>query len=261
VRAPWLAAIALTACGRIGFDGAADGDVRIGLRYAFDLDAIVGHTLAGENGIDAYAWNSANVVAVPGMRGNGMHFDGTTGQAYALWPVTGQSCAPPPAITGSLTVATWVQFDELGDWSNYSLSNIAVMHGTNGGTEGGWGLGATNGCGPSTAGFTLTAPAAINRFTRCGTTALVTGRWYFLTGVYDADAGTADVYVDGVRDSGAQPNGVAVPPMLQSPGGCLHLASGLNQMKILVGALDEVRIYDRALSSDEVGQLYRYAGG
>jgi hypothetical protein len=217
--------------------------------------------LAGEHGIDAYAWNTADVVSIPGVRGNAVHFDGVTGQSYALFPAAGQNCVAPTAITGSPTVAAWVQFDGFGDWSGYSLSDVAVMHGTNGGTMGGWGLGATNACGAETAGFTLTAPGQSNRFVQCSGTTLVTGRWYFFTGAYDAAAGTADAYVDGALDDGARANNMPVPSSIADAGGCLHLGGGTNQMKLLTGALDEVRIYDRALRSDEVASLYRYLGG
>ena len=46
-----------------------------------------------------------------------------------------------------------------------------------------------------------------------------------------------------------------------SSGECLHLATGTNQMKLLTGTLDDVRVYDRALSSDEIARLYRFVGG
>jgi hypothetical protein len=41
----------------------------------------------------------------------------------------------------------------------------------------------------------------------------------------------------------------------------VQLATGLNQTKNLTGALDEVRVYDRALSGAEITKLYRFLGG
>jgi hypothetical protein len=99
------------------------------------------------------------------------------------------------------------------------------------------------------------------RFVRCSATPLVTDRWYFLAGVYDASARTGSVYVDGVLDNGAQATNTPVPATLPAQDACVQLATGLNQMKNLTGALDEVRVYDRALSGAEIAKLYRFLGG
>jgi hypothetical protein len=41
----------------------------------------------------------------------------------------------------------------------------------------------------------------------------------------------------------------------------IHLGAPTNQYNLFVGSLDQVRVYDRALSALEVLRLYRHAGG
>jgi hypothetical protein len=78
------------------------------------------------------------------------------------------------------------------------------------------------------------------------------GRWYHLTGVRDAAKGTLSLYVDGEK--------------VASQSACAAAAStgdfvvgrgeyGGDQVDPLRGDVDEVRVFDRALSDDEVAQL------
>src|SRR5206468_13110277 len=101
-------------------------------------------------------------------------------------------------VTGSITLAAWTRFDSLHDWNTYSLGDFALGQGTNGGGQGAWGLGATNACGPFTAGFELSF--AERRAVRCSTTILAAGDWHYLVGTFDAAAMTIHIYVDGVLD-------------------------------------------------------------
>jgi hypothetical protein len=78
------------------------------------------------------------------------------------------------------------------------------------------------------------------------------GRWYHLTGVRDAQAGTIELYVDGEKQD--------------SKNACTAGASdghtvigraefGGNKVDYLRGDVDDVRVYDRALSAEEVRQV------
>jgi hypothetical protein len=200
----------LAACGRIGIDATVDGDddpdgggdVRNGLRYAFDLDAIQNQLLKGETGtnVDGYVWNTDSVIAIPAVRNNGLHFDGTESVGFALFPAVDTNCMVP-AASPAASVATWARFD-VSRLEHVLLSDIAVMYGSNGGIGGGWGLGATDGCGVLTAGFTLAEPmqspgsCAVGHLSSPigGTSSPACRR-------VGADRG---VYVDGVLDNGAQ---------------------------------------------------------
>lgn len=80
----------------------------------------------------------------------------------------------------------------------------------------------------------------------------VPGRWYHLTGVRDAEAGTLALYVDGER--------VATKEVCTAPDseGSLVIGRGQyggNDVDHLRGAADDVRVFDRALSDAEVAEL------
>lgn len=98
-------------------------------------------------------------------------------------------------------------------------------------------------------------------FSFAGTRALATGvgtpvvgRWYHLVGVRDVAASTLTLYVDG------QQAGVAhVLGSVDAGTGDFTVGRGRyggNPVDYLTGTVDDVRAYDRALSSDEVAQLF-----
>ena len=77
-------------------------------------------------------------------------------------------------------------------------------------------------------------------------------QWYLLTAVYDANADTASIYVDGallLQETGQN------YAMAGSAYG-LELGQHYNDNRRIQGSLDDIRIYDRALSSAEVNALY-----
>lgn len=93
-----------------------------------------------------------------------------------------------------------------------------------------------------------------------GATSLLANQWYHLVHTWDATNGLR-VYVNGVLDGSAAQgtfsasggsNYVAIGSPLPGGAGCSNDAgAGFN------GAIDDVRMYSRALSSSEVSQLYR----
>lgn len=77
-------------------------------------------------------------------------------------------------------------------------------------------------------------------------------QWYLLTAIYDANADTASIYVDGtllLQETGQN------YAMAGSAYG-LELGQHYNDNRRIEGSLDDIRIYDRALSSAEVNALY-----
>jgi chitodextrinase len=86
---------------------------------------------------------------------------------------------------------------------------------------------------------------------RYGASALQLNQWYYLTGVYDAAARTLNVYLNGALDNGtligtvtsAQQNS-ALNVNIGRRAGAVGYAFN--------GTIDEVRIYDRALSPAEI---------
>ncbi len=240
---------------------AGDADLSTGLRFSLPLDGLSGHVVAEASGQNGWAANLADVTTTTGVLGGGLHFDGSAYNSYVILPSPDGSCPAVPMLTGSVTIAAWMRFDSLHDWGGYTLGDVAVMQGSVGGQQGAWGLGATNGCGAETIGFEVAFDNTL-RFIRCGKTTLTTATWHFVVGVYDAGARTVSVYLDGVDDTGAATaNSSAIGSSLDPAPMCPYLGASANQGYLMIGSLDEVRIYDRPLAASDVAALYVLAGG
>jgi len=88
---------------------------------------------------------------------------------------------------------------------------------------------------------------------------LETERWYHLVGVYDGQSGTASIYLDGqLKDS--HTNGLLTGAV--RPGQIAALGrDGENARYFFDGQLDDVRVYDRALSDTEIALLANRSPG
>ena len=145
--------------------------------------------------------------------------------------------APVLDTTGNYTASAWVRLDSLGGFAT-----------------------AVSQDGDRTSAFFLQYSGADNRFAfsfagvrALAPTAPEPGRWYHLAGVRDASTGTLTLYVDG------QQAGTANSCLGDSSGGHTVLGRGKfngNPVDYWRGALDQVHVYDRALSATDVAQLY-----
>lgn len=85
------------------------------------------------------------------------------------------------------------------------------------------------------------------------------GAWHLVTGVWDTANNIAYIYIDGKQDasttSGASSIGTSATTgtkyIGRTPGGSSYFT----------GSMDEVRVYNRALSASDVSQLYSFAPG
>ncbi len=143
-------------------------------------------------------------------------------------------------LTGSMTVSAWINS------SAYPGDDAAIVS-KRGGP--GFQLDTTIDRGPRTIGFKLTGASGADMF-RYGATALAPNSWYFITGVYNAAAGTLDVYLNGILDNGPlvgtvqsaqQDSPLNVNIGRRASGGFGH-----------IGRIDNVRIYDGAVSTDQL---------
>ena len=244
-------------------DGGADGgiDLLSGLEWYFRFDQTSGQRIEDSAPQDRAGWayTAAQVMWTQGVVGGGMHFNGTLYQSFIVYPSTSGPCGGYPPITGSLTASAWVKFDSFHEFV-YSLGDVVAMYGSSGGNGGGWGIGASDGCGTTTASISISPPENGYRVNRCGTTPLAVDTWYHITGVYDAGARTMDVYLNGVLDNGPMtPGSPPIPSASQAltPDVCPYVAASANQNNLLHGTLDEFRLYSRALTAAEVAELYR----
>jgi hypothetical protein len=85
-------------------------------------------------------------------------------------------------------------------------------------------------------------------------TALTTQNWYLVTAVYDGS--TKKIYLNGQLDSTIGSTSGSI-----GTSSSFYLGDYGANLNPYAGSLDEVRIYNRALSPDEVQDLYNYAPG
>ncbi|PIR70372.1 MAG: hypothetical protein COU46_01865, partial [Candidatus Niyogibacteria bacterium CG10_big_fil_rev_8_21_14_0_10_42_19] len=114
----------------------------------------------------------------------------------------------------------------------------------------GWYLGQDGG-----SAYRVSVTQSVATASRYSGTVPATGRWYHVAGVYDASAQTLDIYVNGALDNGTLSGTV---PSSQSNSG-LNANIGRKPVNNSYedGLIDEVRIYNRALSQSEITELYR----
>ncbi|MDE0301416.1 MAG: LamG domain-containing protein [Candidatus Poribacteria bacterium] len=78
---------------------------------------------------------------------------------------------------------------------------------------------------------------------------LAVGAWHHILGTYDANAQLSSHYVNG------ELVGTAAPPAIQVAQSTLHF--GHMGIQCMVGSLDDVRLYERAFSEDDVQALFQ----
>jgi hypothetical protein len=86
-----------------------------------------------------------------------------------------------------------------------------------------------------------------------GTANLTTGIWYHVAAVLDRGANVFQVYVNGVSILNVAESGAPAPNNEPLVLGRTPWGERWN------GALDDVRIYNRALSATEIGQVFQGA--
>jgi hypothetical protein len=82
-----------------------------------------------------------------------------------------------------------------------------------------------------------------------GSTTLNTGTWYHLCGVYDGSS--VVIYVDGSADGSASSS-----QTLETPDSSRIAQGSAGSVRHFDGRVDDVRVYNKGLSSSEVSDLY-----
>jgi hypothetical protein len=187
---------------------------------------------------------------VTGLRyagaGTGNFAAGKVGQAAALSGQAGDYFATPARIvdtTKSFSVSAWVNAADLngqravlsqdGDQtSGFALQYLST---------GKWAF--------SLSGSDVANPIVTSAVSTATPSA---GTWAHLTGVYDASAHTAALYVDG----SLQQTVSATAPNVSGPLVLGGAKSGGVRAYLTKGSIDEAAVFGRALSAAEVGTLY-----
>jgi hypothetical protein len=146
----------------------------------------------------------------------------------------------------SITMATWVCFNDVSGRQDFVSRNDDYAFSLGGNPMDGkiWAIITTAGDWLDVGGETL----------------IELERWYHVALTYDADTTMLTLYLDGEKDGeGSAPTG-----MEHRLGGSLTI--GTYQARYLEGRLDEIKIWDEALSADEIqfamrGEGYPFAFG
>lgn len=231
------------------FCNTVSGDINSNLvaYYNFEsLTGIQGEPIAdqsgnGHNGIcrqDLSETKAPTIVPGPAGLGDALYFDGNF---YVEIP--NQSDFD---ITQAITISAWFKVDQFntewqtifsrGDWSwriaRNGSSDAACFHLSGfGSIYGSWGGKNVN-----------------------------DGNWHQIIGVWDGSGNATKLWIDGVRDiatddilTGAISTGGSDPVTIGA-----QIESGTLRRQ-WVGSIDEVRIYNRALSDSEVEELYMFS--
>ncbi len=166
-----------------------------------------------------------------GRNGSALHFDGQDDAVdFSRQPVLD--------TWAGYTAAAWVKLDAVDDRMQTAVSQD----------------------GPSTSAFYLQYSGADKRFAMSfagrralAATAPTAGEWYHLAGVRDAVTGKLRLYVNGdrVAEIDACSGGDSTGPLVIGRG---KYNGGVTDF--WKGAIDQVHVYDRALSDDEVAALH-----
>jgi VanZ family protein len=145
-------------------------------------------------------------------------------------------------LAGSMTVSAWIKS------TSYPVDDAAIVSSHSGAA--GYQLDTTVDRGPRTIGFKI-ANECGRLAARYGAAPLLAGAWYHVAGVYDSEARTLDVYLNGELDNGF---------LFGSVTGTQH--SSRSHVYIgrrsdgagyeFAGFIHDVRIYSRALKAAEI---------
>lgn len=147
-------------------------------------------------------------------------------------------------MTGSMTVSAWIISSAFPSDDAAVVSKLDASPGT------GWQLDTTVDLGPRTIGFKLANPDG-SLMARYGATPLQLNTRYHIAGVYDAQAQTLDVYLNGQRDNGTLV-GTVTPTQLDSLFNVFIGSRPSANEFGFIGTIDDVRIYNRALAQAEI---------
>jgi len=178
---------------------------------------------------------------VPGVSGTALSFDGVDDYV---------DLGTPSALSGSLTVAAWVRTDVASGSTSTAGQRWLVARST--WSTGAWQLMVPDGR-PATEfgpGGQLLADASYD---------IADGRWHQILGVYDADTDDRHLYLDGGwvdSDTAAERAARGANLAFTENGSDLYLGVRPGQSNTYEGAIDEVRIWNAALSTDEIWEQF-----
>lgn len=208
--------------------------------HRWTMDETTGTTVADSAGSSNGTWQgSANVVSTTGIVGTALQFDGTN--HYITIPD-----AASLEAQNNMTISMWVQFDAsgLGSYQNllYKDHSAAPWYG--------WELSMS-----STNYPYIGLVDTLSTYYDAGGSLIYEGQWYHLVTTVSG-GNTMSFFVNGTRNESWN-DGTISNPLFTGSDGALSIgadpSSGGNKF---TGVIDDIRIYDRALSSSEIFDLF-----
>src|SRR5262249_33813075 len=204
-----------------------------GLIAAYNFNEGSGTTVNDASGHGITGTVHGTTWTTGGRYGNALSFNGSSSYVDLGNPALLQ-------ITGSMTWSAWVKAG-----ANPADDGQIVTKSNN---VSGWQLKTSNDTGPQTFGTAVARAnnAYAQRYSRTVRTLNV---WYHVAGVYNATAQTLDIYVNGVLDNGTLSGTIPAQQVIPSVNVNIGRRSGGFYFN---GIIDDVRIYNRALSQAEI---------
>src|SRR5439155_11822047 len=204
-----------------------------GLVAAYNFNEGSGSTVADSSGHGLTGTVQGATWTTGGRYGNALNFNGSSSYVDLGNPSLLQ-------LIGSTTWSAWVNAasDPADDGQIIAKSNDTS----------GWQFKTSPDTGPHTFGVGVSGGA--NTFAqRYSTTVRSLNVWYHVAGVYNASARTLDIYVNGVLDNGTLRGTIPASQINSAVNVNIGRRSGGFYFN---GVIDDVRLYNRALSQAEI---------
>ena len=205
--------------------------VTSGLVAAYGFNEGLGTTVTDWSGNGLTGTVQGTTWTTTGKYGGALSYNGTSSYVDLGNPAALQ-------LTGSMTWSAWIM--ATGNPPDDGQI-IAKSNGT------GWEFKTSPDTGSHTFGIGVSSSTSITQ--RYSQTVRAINTWYFVAGVYNAAAQTLNMYVNGVLDNGALVGTIPAAQFNPSVNVNIGRRSGGFYFK---GTIDEVRIYNRALSAAEI---------
>lgn len=206
-----------------------------GLVGYWRLDEGSGITTKDSSGFGNNGTLVENPTWTTGKNGGGIDFNGINSVDVPNNPTL--------QITGSTTITAWFKS------TSYPGDDAPIL--SKRGGEDSYQLDVTADSGQRTIGFKLGNVPINTRHIRYGGTPLSLNTWYHVAGVYNAQAQTINVYLNGVEDNGTLINTVVSSQSSNNTDLRIGERKGLPDFNFR-GIIDEVRLYNRAITPNEV---------
>ncbi len=202
----------------------------------------------GNHGLAACSGASCTVPTTgTGKFGNGGSFDGS--EDYANVSSSTWETLP---TNNSVTVSLWVKRSSLSQNAGLFVSSYGNH------VQGRWGVLMSS---SGTPFASLYAKNASTYRTATATTATSTTQWYLITAVFDRTTQQIKIYVNGAQEGSGTFLNTDTLESTDSQPDAIGSQMGTANKYFFNGLLDDVRIYNRALSPAEVSFLYNWTPG